>query len=182
MPVVVRSFAILGVLVTLFAGYWVLSAHGFSARQAPGPVEARLARALRLATMPTVERPEGTAKHDGKEHWADHCAPCHGADGSGLTAMGRRMVPRVPDMRGAQTQSLSDGQLYWIIQNGVRFSGMPAWGESRDDDSETWALVDLVRALPTLSADAIAEIEHAMPVGQHERREREEEDAFLRGK
>jgi mono/diheme cytochrome c family protein len=84
-------------------------------------------------------------------------------------------------MRSAVTQDLSDGELYWIIQNGVRLSGMPAWGEARPDDAETWQLVTVVRSLPGLTKDEVEAIESAMPVSAHERAEREAEDVFLRG-
>ncbi len=181
MSLLLKLFAIVGMLTLLGAAFALVTGQGFGAREAPGVLETGFARAVRLATMPPVRRPEGLAVSDARAHWADHCASCHAADGGAATAMGQGMAPRVPDMRLAATQSLNDGQIYWIIQNGVRFSGMPAWGEPRDDDPETWALVDFVRSLPTLAPDAIAEIKSMMPISEHERHEREIEDAFLRG-
>jgi hypothetical protein len=67
---------------------------------------------------------------DARAHWADHCASCHANDGSGDTPMGKHMYPQAPDMRQVDTQSLTDGKLFYIIQNGVRLTGMPgmpAW-------------------------------------------------------
>ena len=83
-------------------------------------------------------------------HFADHCASCHGNDGSGATEMGRNFFPRVPDMRSDATQRLSDGELYYIIHNGVRWTGMPAWGDP-DNDSDSWKLVLFIRHLPQLA-------------------------------
>ncbi len=58
-------------------------------------------------------------------HYADHCATCHANDGSGDTAIGRGVYPRAPDMRGAATQSLTDGELFSIIEHGIRLTAMP---------------------------------------------------------
>ncbi len=60
----------------------------------------------------------------GLAHWADHCATCHANDGSGDTTIGRNLYPKAPDMRKAPTQDLTDGELFYIIENGVRLTGM----------------------------------------------------------
>ena len=64
---------------------------------------------------------------DARLHFADHCAVCHGNDGSGDAAFGRGMYPKPPDLRKAETQNRTDGEMFWIIENGVRFTGMPAF-------------------------------------------------------
>ncbi len=61
------------------------------------------------------------------EHWADHCATCHANDGSGDTEIGRGLYPRAPDMRAQETQALTDGELFSIIEHGIRLTGMPGW-------------------------------------------------------
>ena len=63
----------------------------------------------------------------GMAHYADHCAACHANDGSAETQIGLGMYPRPPDMRQPATQTLTDGELFYIIENGVRLTGMPAW-------------------------------------------------------
>ncbi|HEX2711678.1 MAG TPA: cytochrome c, partial [Candidatus Acidoferrales bacterium] len=82
------------------------------------------------------------------------CATCHALDGNGNTVIGRNLYPRVPDLRDAVTQGLSDGELYYIISHGVRFTGMPAWG-SEHSPGETWQLVSFIRRLPSLSPDEL---------------------------
>jgi mono/diheme cytochrome c family protein len=78
----------------------------------------------------------------GMEHFADHCAICHANDGSGDTLFGKNLYPKPPDMRSAETQSKPDGELYYTIQNGVRLTGMPAFGEDQGTaDADTWKLV-----------------------------------------
>ena len=93
--------------------------------------------------------------------------------------MGQYLYPRAPDMRLPATQNLSNGELYYIIRNGVQLTGMPAWGEPnlvQDDDS--WQLVLFIRHLPNLTAEEIKDMEHYNPVGEMEREdEKEHEDA-----
>src|SRR5467141_1262563 len=57
-----------------------------------------------------------------------HCATCHGNDGRRQTDIGRNMYPKAPDMRRARTQDLTDCELFSIIKNGIRLTGMSAWG------------------------------------------------------
>jgi len=112
-------------------------------------------------------------------HWASHCASCHAVDGSGDTAVGRNLYPHAPDMRAASTQRLSDGELYFVIKNGVRLTGMPAWGEPGDDDAEGWALVGFIRTLPRLTEGELDELRANLPRTPHELREELEEQQFL---
>ena len=67
-------------------------------------------------------------------------------------------------MRAAATQELSDGELFYIIEFGVRFTGMPAWGDgSSEGEKIGWNLVHFIRRLPSLTPDEIAEIEQLNP-------------------
>ena len=84
-------------------------------------------------------------------------------------------------MRGPETQRLSDGELYYIIQNGIRLSGMPAWGERVDDDEDSWALVAFIRHLPQLAPDELNALQKLNPKSPDEWREEQEEEEFLRG-
>lgn len=161
---------------------------GFSARSEPTSMEAAMARRLRHLSIPARARNlKNPVKLDASllaaagAHWADHCFLCHANDGSGNTPMGRGMYPRAPDMRLAQTQQLSDGELYSIIQNGVRLTGMPAWGGDGDDDKESWSLVAFIRHLPSMSADEKREMEKLNPRSPGEDQEEQQENQFLGG-
>jgi hypothetical protein len=80
------------------------------------------------------------------------------------------------------TQDLSDGELYAIIENGVRLTGMPAWGPSgKVDDLQTWHLVHFIRHLPRLTPEEIETMEELNPLSKQEWKEQEEADRFLRG-
>lgn len=168
---------------------WGFLRRGFSAREKPSRVEEILARSMRkLATpagvknMPNPQQATPENIREGMEHFADHCAVCHANNGNGDTMFGRGMYPKPPDLRQAQTQELTDGEIYSIIQNGIRLTGMPAFGQpNRTDDFATWNLVLFIRRLPKLSAEEEAEMSRLNPKSQLEAREQEEADEFLKG-
>ena len=118
---------------------------------------------------------------DGRMHWADHCAGCHANDGSGDTPLGRGLYPKPPNMRSPLTQSKSDGELFFIIENGIRLTGMPAWGSGGSHSAESWALVAFIRTLPNLTPEDLKQMESMNPKSAHEAMEEHEEDEFLRG-
>lgn len=172
--------------LALLAGFLLLRG-GISARAKPSALEARVARVLRgwaiprdarAAVNPTPATPAVLAQ--GLAHFADHCASCHANDGSGQTQLGRSLYPRVPDLRRPTTQRLTDGELFYIIENGVRLTGMPAWGEPGTAEA-SWHLVHFIRHLPRLTTEEQARMEALNPRSPEEWRALEEEDAFLRG-
>ncbi|MEO5936863.1 MAG: cytochrome c [Terriglobales bacterium] len=165
---------------------WLLLRRGFSAREEPSAMEAAMARTMRsLATpssakslkSPVASSPENLQM--GLEHFADHCAVCHANNGRGDTMFGRNMYPKPPDLRQPQTQNLADGEIYFIIQNGVRLTGMPAFGQpNRTDDQGSWQLVQFIRHLPRLTAEQEAEMKRLNPVSPLDR---ESDEDFLSG-
>lgn len=84
-------------------------------------------------------------------HYEEHCAVCHADNGGGDPKFHGIMYPRPTDLRSADTQEMSDGELYWVVKNGVRWSGMPAFGKPGDDDEHAWKSVAYVRHLPKLT-------------------------------
>lgn len=143
------------------ASFFWFRNHGFSARAEPSWIEARLARhARRIATPAGAKElknpvPETEASlTEAREHFVGHCSMCHGIDGRGKTTIGRNLYPKVPPMTDADTQQLSDGELFYIISNGIRFTGMPAWG-GEDSPESIWGLVAFIRRLPKLSPEEI---------------------------
>lgn len=175
-------------IAVLAAGAFMLNAHGFSAREQPSGVErwaATQARAMALPAgakeqpNPIANTPEVLA--EARAHWADHCAACHSNDGSGDTEMGKHMYPPAPDMREAETQHMTDGELFYIIKNGVRLTGMPAWGGSDHDDEDSWKLVHFIRHLPRLTSQELEEMKKLNPKSPDELKEEQEEEEFLNG-
>ncbi len=161
---------------------------GFSAREEPGAMEAALATSARSMAIParykSMKNPVTATPEvvrEGMEHWADHCATCHANNGSGDTMYGKTMYPRPPDMRRDRTQNLSDGELYSVIKDGVRLTGMPAFGDPGDDDIDSWKLVVFIRHLPTLTEREQMEMEKLNPKSPQEMQEEMEEEQFLSG-
>jgi hypothetical protein len=94
--------------------------------------------------------------------------------------MGRNLYPRAPDMTAPATQTLSDGELFWIIENGIRLTGMPAWGGAGRPEA-SWQLVHFIRHLPRLSPEEEAEMRRLNPRSPEETNEIDEEERFLEG-
>jgi mono/diheme cytochrome c family protein len=164
---------------------------GFSTREQPSRLEVAVARLMRNTSIPRAAKAQVNpwavratpeALEAARAHWADHCAACHANDGSGDTEMGRNLYPKAPDMRLAATQNLSDGELYYIIRNGVRLTGMPAWGNPNVlQDDESWQLVSFIRHLPVMTAEEAAAMKALNPRTDADREEERREQDFLNG-
>jgi mono/diheme cytochrome c family protein len=160
---------------------------GISARDEPTWIEAAIARrmrhfavpaAARARTSPVAATPEVLA--EARAHFADHCATCHANDGSGSTDLGRGLYPRAPDMRLPATQSLSDGELFSIIEGGIRLTGMPAWSTGTPEgERQSWGLVAFIRRLPSLTPQEIAEMESLNPKSPAELQQEQDIEKFL---
>jgi len=164
---------------------WMTIRRGFSARDNPSAMEAYLAKAARKLSIPASERyaknpfpPTADVLSEARAHFANHCATCHGNDGSGKTEIGQNLYPKPPDMRQSETQNLTDGQIYYIIHNGIRLTGMPAWGGPGEDD-DSWKLVLFIRHLPQMNPQEMKEMEPFNPKSAAERSEEEDEQRFL---
>lgn len=164
---------------------WVTIRRGFSARDNPSAMETYVAKTVRRLSVSASERnaknpfaPTPELLSEGRAHFADHCATCHGNDGGGKTQIGQNLYPKAPDMRLPATQNLTDGEIYYIIHNGIRLTGMPAWGaEGKDDDS--WKLVLFIRHLPQLTAGEEDQMKRMNPKSLEELKEEQEEEQFL---
>ena len=177
------------VLLLAVAGFAYVRVTGLRADVEPGRAEAALARTFRALAIPAAERervnpvrmtPE--ALQAGLEHYADHCAACHANDGSGESDFGRGMYPPPPDMRREETQRLTDGELFYIIEHGIRFTGMPAFGTGHAEDAEeSWQLVHFIRHLPRLTDAELERMRELNPRPAAEIRQEIEEERFLRG-
>ena len=85
---------------------------------------------------------------DGKEAFTHYCVACHGMDGQNTgVPFADRMSPPVPSLASPGVQSYADGQLKWVINNGIAPSGMPASKGILSDD-EQWSIVIFLRHLP----------------------------------
>lgn len=185
--VLVIAIVTAGALGVVGGAYFVIA--GVSAKPEPSGLERTLARIVRDIAIGRHARHEANPipKTDetiaaGRAHFADHCASCHGNDGSGDTEMGRGLYPRAPDMRLAPTQDLDDHELFYIIENGIRLTGMPAWGTgTKSGEEDSWRLVHFIRHLPQITAEEIEQMEALNPKPPGEVRQELEAEQFLRG-
>ena len=172
---IVKASIIAVILLLTLSGMWFyhyFRGHGFSAREKPSRIEQFFAVRVRYLAMPpsaaAMKNPfaaDGQGIAEGAEHFLEQCATCHALDGSGKTDIGVGLYPPPPDLRLRETQRISDGAIFYIIKNGIRFTGMPAWDL---DDNHVWHLVALIRKLPRLSSDEIERMaRQSKAVGTH---------------
>lgn len=181
------GLAAVAIAAAALVGIQIVLERPFSARDEPTFVDAFVARWWRRLAVPRDEAgrrnpvpaaPEAVAR--GREHFAADCAACHGSDGRGGTLLGRGLYPKPPDLTAPATQSLADGELFWVIQNGVRLSGMPAWGyEGEEGDQATWEIVHFIRRLPRLSPQEVGQMAAMRPRSPLEFEDEEAARRFL---
>lgn len=191
-----RTKIVGAIVVLLIAGAaafgWVgyrLFTTGFSAKTEPHILEVWLARQARHLAIPIADRNKANPValtpeilQDGLAHFADHCASCHANNGSGDTPIGKNVYPKAPDLREPPTQDMSDGELFWVIHNGIRFTGMPAWGDGNpEEDLDSWKLVHFIRHLPRLTPEELAQMKSLNPKSRHQLEDEAMFDRFLQG-
>src|SRR4029453_6238828 len=99
------------------------------------------------------------------------------------TSMGRSFYPPVPDMRAAPTQGMTDGELFYAIEHGVPFTGMPAWGTGTPDgERSSWELVRFIRHLPSLTAGEVEHMESLNPRSAADKVREDDIRNFLEGR
>src|SRR5579872_6535620 len=154
-----KGFILSCLVVILFAIIFsVFLVHrGFRANSTPTALEIAAARRIRNYSIPSNERgtpnpvaPTAQSLQQGREQFLARCATCHGVDGSGRTPIGSNTYPRVPDLRSPTTQELTDGQLHYIIENGVQLTGMPAF-TGTGSSADPWKLVVFIRSFRSLN-------------------------------
>lgn len=148
------------VLVGAGAGAYLLSGRfDPSAIRPPSAIEKRVAglalersvaRRAGKATNPFASRPD--VARGALDHYKEMCVFCHGAPGVDASEAGEGLNPPAPDLTVARIQSRTDAELFWIVQNGIRMTGMPAFGPTHKDE-ELWKMVSFLRHLPELSAE-----------------------------
>ena len=184
--IIVAELGIVGVFGWL--GYRLFTT-GFSAKTEPHAIEVFMARQIRHLAIPiekqNAQNPIPLSPGVMKEslaHFADHCALCHANNGSGQTPIGKNVYPKAPDLRLADTQSMSDGEMFWVIHNGIRFTAMAAWGEGDPaQDMGSWKLVHFIRHLPQITPEELDQMKALNPKTKKDLEEKTASDQFLQG-
>lgn len=184
-------FIVMGVGIVGALGWigYQLFTTGFSAKTEPHALEVFIARQVRHLAIPIEQRntqnPIPFSPDVIKEslaHFADHCATCHANDGSGQTPIGKNVNPKALDLRLPDIQSMSDGEIFWVIHNGIRFTAMPAWGEGDPaEDKASWKLVHFIRHLPQLTPEELDRMKALNPKTKHDLEEEATFGELLQG-
>jgi mono/diheme cytochrome c family protein len=150
-----------GVLLAALVACAFLATGSFNvaASAPPGKLEKRLAgfvldRSL-ARRAPQKSNPfakSGEATRAGLVHYREMCVTCHGAPGVDPSEIGEGLNPPAPDLTLKKVQARSDGELFWLVQNGIRMTGMPAFGPTHAEE-EVWKIVTFVRKLPELTPE-----------------------------
>ena len=184
--IIVAELGIVGVFGWL--GYRLFTT-GFSAKTEPHAIEVFMARQIRHLAIPIEKRHaqnpiplNSDVMKESLAHFADHCAICHANNGSGQTPIGKNVYPKAPDLRLADTQSMSDGEIFWVIHNGIRFTAMAAWGEGDPaQDMGSWKLVHFIRHLAQLTPEELDQMKALNPTTKKDLEEKTASDQFLQG-
>src|SRR5450631_44268 len=154
-------------LAALLAGATALLWTGVfntSATTAPGALEQKVARfALdrsihrRAPRTGNPLKPDADVLRGGLAHYKAMCVSCHGAPGVDASEAGEGLNPAAPDLSAGRVQVRTDGELFWLVQGGIRMTGMPAFGPTHKDE-EIWKIVAFVRRLPALSPEEQLEL------------------------
>jgi len=162
--VVLLVLLIVAILATAY-GTAVIR-RGFSAADQPSAVERVVSRTVRNLGIPASARddrnplaPTQEGLQEAQELFTNHCAGCHGKDGNARSEIGQNFYPKAPDLRLPATQNLTDGEIHYIIKNGVRLTGMPALGNPHmgEDTNTAWKIVLFVRSISQLTPQQKAE-------------------------
>lgn len=115
-------------------------------------------------TPPPLESPQMI--QSGARHFAEMCVQCHGGPGQQPQEIAKGLWPEAPDLAKA-VPGWTPAELYWITKNGIKFSGMPAWGPTHGDN-KIWEIVAFLQKLPKLSPDDYRQIQAGAPAQSQE--------------
>jgi mono/diheme cytochrome c family protein len=155
-------------VVILYSGYISMAA-----TSKPSRIEEKIAEILFERSVerraPTQKNPyskdDPAVLADGMDHYEENCVICHGAPGVEASEIGKGLNPPAPLLDDPEILEMSDGEFYWTIQNGIRMTGMPAFGPTHSDD-EIWKIVAFVRHLPELTSDEKMALSSAVKEGE----------------
>ena len=133
--------AIVIVLIIIVGAYAVMHVN-ISALPEPGPFETSIATKAKdwyisraaLGSLPPAPTNDASSVSAGETLFGMGCATCHEQDGHKPTPIGKAMYPRVLDLGSPEVQEMSDRELFWVIRNGIRLSGMPGFAKVESDE------------------------------------------------
>lgn len=135
------------VLVFAFSGAYNVAAINPHTPLFRWAVSKSLARSVRVHSeeIPAPDLGDSTLLRHGSKHYRTMCINCHGEPGADPSDIGKGLNPEAPEL-SKNARKWSDSEMHWIIRNGIRMTGMPAFGESHDE-REIWGLVAFIRSM-----------------------------------
>ncbi len=87
----------------------------------------------------------------GFKEFHEMCRQCHGAPGQQKAEFAQGLYPNPPDLTSKEMKGLDERELYWVVKNGIKMSGMPGFGPTHEEE-ELWAIVAFLKQLPGIQA------------------------------
>jgi mono/diheme cytochrome c family protein len=174
---------IVGIVLTVLVAVVVIYAGviNMAANQTPSALEKEIGETLYEHSMEKRAKDEKNpysaddeqALAEGLDHYRENCVICHGAPGVPTSEIGKGLNPPAPMLDIEDVREMSDGQIYWTVENGIRMTGMPAFGPTHSRD-EIWKIVAFVRNLPQLTAAQKEALRSSVEEEEHHHHEEEE--------
>jgi mono/diheme cytochrome c family protein len=143
--------SIVGFIVLIYSGSYNVAASSTDYGIVQWVLETTMEKSVRHHAQGVVmpDLPE-VSRQKGVEHFAAMCVLCHGAPGVDPSAIGRGLKPQ-PPVLGTVVHEWTSAELFWIVGNGIKMTGMPAFGRSHREE-ELWGIVAFIRQLPEMTA------------------------------
>ncbi len=161
---IMMGFFLVGLII---AAYLAVGGYNVAATEAPSRMETRVASwalnrsiARRASASHNPLPPTAATWKAGLAHFRENCVVCHGATGVDAGEIGQGLNPPAPDLTLPRIQGRPDGELYWIVSNGIRATGMPAFSPTHKPE-EIWKIVAFLRHLPELTNEEQKELRAA---------------------
>jgi mono/diheme cytochrome c family protein len=159
---------IIGILV-VYSGWYNVSAanrpSGFEQWLLGTTMDNSVEKHSEDITVPDLKLPDKI--NEGFAHYNAMCRGCHGAPGQEQTEMSKGLNPPAPDL-SESAQDMTPQQLFWVTKNGVRMTGMPAWGITHPDD-KIWSIVAFIEKLPGMTGVQYDSLKtHSRPMEEEE--------------
>jgi mono/diheme cytochrome c family protein len=156
MKILLTAVAVLAILAAVFLGVVYSGAYDVAATSPDAGLvawaleetqERSIERRAAVVEVPPLDRPELLA--EGLIHYHEMCVTCHGAPGVPASEIGKGLSPFPPELN-EEAEELTPGELFWVVNNGIKMTGMPAFGPTHSDE-QVWAIVAFVRGLPEMT-------------------------------
>lgn len=144
--VTLPALAFLAILIVIYSGFIDVAATKPHYAITQWVLGTTLENSVKLRARGIIP-PEGVgADSEAAHHYDEMCGLCHGAPGKDPSEIGQGLRPKPPDLAKV-ADHMSKPMVFWVAKNGIRMTGMPAFGKTHGD-GELWKMVSFVKSLP----------------------------------